>query len=455
MLTFVVPVIQVLKNHDKVMIMNRDNIKRHVISAEQYQALLSAVGSDELKPGKYTIEDNTPAAEAAFGCLIKNVFHTEGYKPVVKPLSSYMNNGHSLKMVYLFMTSRCNMRCIYCYRDAKHVVAGTRSAGVDVPKVKRLIDILADMNIAELAFTGGEPMLVKEIFELGAYAREKGIYTCLLTNGTLITPENVSRLSCFNVVKISLDSAVASVNEITRGKGTTELIKRGIRLVKGQGIKVVIECVVNRSNYETLEQTIRELYMDLGVDEIRFTYMEPIGRGKDNSLLMDGPYDVSQRKIIKAQWDVIGEKYSKTTQGNLISNSKCMTGCGAGISEIMVECDGSTYPCRLFQQPEYYMGNLLEESLSEMQQKSSFQALREKLAVDSVKECMDCSYKYLCGGGCRPAHKGFTGDYQVNARQWCDMTRVNTEFLLWLQERIDPFSGKPFAQCAGDEAAPQ
>ena len=57
MLTFVVPVIQVLKNHDKVMIMNRDNIKRHVISAEQYQALLSAVGSDELKPGKYTIED--------------------------------------------------------------------------------------------------------------------------------------------------------------------------------------------------------------------------------------------------------------------------------------------------------------------------------------------------------------------------------------------------------------
>ena len=444
MLTFVVPVVQVLNNHDKVMILNRDNIKRHVISTDQYQSLLSAIGSEELKPGTYTVEDGSPASETVFACMVKGVFHTEAYKPVVKPLSNYMNNGHSLKMVYLFMTSRCNMRCIYCYRDAKHVVGGERSTGVDVPKVKRLLDILADMHIAELAFTGGEPMLVREIFELGEYARAKGLYTCILTNGTLITPENVSKLACFNAVKISLDSSVASINEITRGKGTTDLIKRGIRLVKEQGIKVVIECVVNNSNFDTLGQTIQELYTDYGVDEIRFTYMEPIGRGKDNSLLLDRPYDTSQLQIIKAQWDVIGEKYSKTTQGNLISNSKCMTGCGAGISEIMIECDGSTYPCRLFQQPEYYMGNLLEESLSEMQQKPSFRTLRETLAVDSVKECKECSYKYLCGGGCRPAHKGFTGDFQVNARQYCDMTRVNTEFLLWLQERIDPFTGKAF-----------
>lgn len=440
MMMFVVPSIHVLRNNDKVMLYNRDNVKKIVISSQQYETLLQSIHADALKEGKYGIEDSDPAKETVFAGLVKGVFYTETYKQVTKPLSDYIKGN--LKMVYLFITDKCNMRCVYCYKDANQISPGSQRAKLDVQKVKRLIDIFAEMKIQELAFTGGEPMLSKEIFELGEYAAGKGLYTCLLTNGTLITPANASRLKCFNVIKISLDSAVAEINEVTRGKGTTNRIKHGIRLAKANGNIVVIECVVNSCNYDSIEKTIHEVYEDLEVDEIRFTYMEPIGRGKNNPLLFNRPYGISQEQIIKAHWNAVGKKLSKFLQGMLPSVSKCMNGCGAGISEIMVECDGSTYPCRMFQHPDYYMGNLLEESIWNMQQKENFAKLRDKLDVDQIKECSKCAYKYLCGAGCRPAHKGFTDDYLVNYPEWCDMTWKNMEFVLWLQEGFDPFTGE-------------
>lgn len=440
MLGFVVPRIHVLKNNDKVMLLNRDNVKKTVLSVQQYKSLLQIIHADNLKPGKYAVEDNDPDLNTVFTALVKGFFYSDHYKPVVKPLSSYMKEN--LKMVYLFMTEKCNMHCIYCYKDSEQISSGSQYSSIDVNKVKRLIDTFADMKIKELAFTGGEPLLVREIFELGEYAASKGLYTCLLTNGTLVTPENAPRMKCFNAVKISLDSVIPEINEITRGKGVTERIKRGIRLAKMNENRVVIECVVNARNYDTIERTIRELYRELCVDEIRFTYMEPIGRGKDNPLLMDRPYGETQEHIVKAHWDVVGGKLSKFLQGMLPVDSKCMIGCGAGINEIIVECDGSTYPCRIFQDPAYCMGNLLEESLCDMQQKESFIALRENLSVDRIKGCCDCTYKYLCGGGCRPAHKGFTDDYLINHKDWCDMTCKNLEFILWLQEGIDPFTGE-------------
>lgn len=441
MLTFVIPVLHQIKHSDKVLIVNRDNLKRNLTSLQSYQDLLAAIQEDELKCGKYEISPEDPAAKTVFECLVKGVFYAK--ETETHPKGLVVKAAGKPKMVYLCITSQCNMQCVYCYKDAVHISQSHQVIDLDIPKVKQLIDEFADMCVTEVVFSGGEPMLANGLFEVAAYAKSLGIHTCLLTNGTLITPANVNQLACFDTVKISLDSVVASENEQTRGKGMTDRILRGMKLVKEQGLKLIAECVINKSNYDSLDNTISVLYKQIGVDGIRFTYMVPVGRGENNALALDIPYDVSQKHIVDMHFRALGERYMDVIGDSTFSICKPLVGCGAGINEIMVECDGRTYPCRMFHNDNYYMGNLFQETFQEMQQKDSFQAFRRSIMVDAIEDCKDCTVKYMCAGGCRPAHRGFTGELRTNYPQWCLMTHKNLEYLLWLQENINPITGQP------------
>jgi Fe-coproporphyrin III synthase len=101
----------------------------------------------------------------------------------------------SFKLLY-----RCNLRCSYCN------LWKSKSSELQFSLACKIIDQIAEMGIPIVYFSGGEPLLWKDIEIIGSYSKSKGIYTILNTNGTLIEDSNASRISeSFNQIRISLN----------------------------------------------------------------------------------------------------------------------------------------------------------------------------------------------------------------------------------------------------------
>ncbi|NIW14134.1 MAG: radical SAM protein, partial [Candidatus Thorarchaeota archaeon] len=78
---------------------------------------------------------------------------------------------------------------------------------------------VANVGLPSLSFSGGEPLVRKDFFEVMAYAKKKIPYVSVATNGTLLTKENVKKLKNVGVdyVEISLDGARNEVHDSFRG----------------------------------------------------------------------------------------------------------------------------------------------------------------------------------------------------------------------------------------------
>lgn len=101
-------------------------------------------------------------------------------------------------------TNKCNLKCSHCYRDS-----GKESQGeLTTEEAKKLIDEIAKANFKIMIFSGGEPLMREDIFELISHADKAGLRPVLGTNGTLITIEMAQKLkdSGISAIGISLDS---------------------------------------------------------------------------------------------------------------------------------------------------------------------------------------------------------------------------------------------------------
>lgn len=118
-------------------------------------------------------------------------------------------------LVDLNLTNECNLRCLYCYADA----GGPLESEMSTDEVIHLLDRLVVLSPTVIAFTGGEPLLRKDLFEIAPYATEIGLPTSLVTNGILIDERNAEQLAeYFDKVQVSLDGSTASIHERLRGK---------------------------------------------------------------------------------------------------------------------------------------------------------------------------------------------------------------------------------------------
>ena len=101
-------------------------------------------------------------------------------------------------------TRQCNLSCIHCYASANNRKSAEE---MDTAAGKAFISDLAEFGVPVLLFSGGEPMMRKDLFELARFAREKGLRVALSTNGTLISDREARELQDigFAEVGISLD----------------------------------------------------------------------------------------------------------------------------------------------------------------------------------------------------------------------------------------------------------
>jgi len=175
------------------------------------------------------------------------------------------------------LTRRCNLRCAHCYADATDKPQPGEMTTVEG---KRLIDDLTDFGVPVLLFSGGEPLLREDLFELTAYAAGKGIRCVLSTNGTLITPEVAEHINAagFSYVGVSLDG-VGKVHDKIRGKkGAFEEALEGIRRCRDAGIPVGLRFTVHAMNVDELP-AIFDLAEEEEIPRLCVYHLAYAGRG--------------------------------------------------------------------------------------------------------------------------------------------------------------------------------
>jgi len=174
-------------------------------------------------------------------------------------------------------TRTCNLKCVHCYMDAD---ARKYQGELTTEEAKRFIDDLAEFRVPVLLFSGGEPLIRQDFFELAEYARDKGIRVTLSTNGTLITPEVAKRLKDIGVsyVGISLDG-LRDVNDKFRGKeGAFQAAMEGIQNCVAVGQRVGLRFTINRHNFEELDE-IFDFIEEENIDRVCFYHLVYSGRG--------------------------------------------------------------------------------------------------------------------------------------------------------------------------------
>jgi len=175
------------------------------------------------------------------------------------------------------MTRRCNLKCMHCY---------SASADMEYPdelttdEGKTLIDDLAAFGAPVILFSGGEPLMRRDLLELAQYAADKGMRAVISTNGTLITKDIAAQLRKINLsyVGVSLDGLEKTHDRFRGAKGAFAKAMEGIRNCREAGIKVGIRFTVNKRNLADVPAMF-DLLKQEKIERLCFYHLVYTGRG--------------------------------------------------------------------------------------------------------------------------------------------------------------------------------
>jgi 12,18-didecarboxysiroheme deacetylase len=331
------------------------------------------------------------------------------------------------------VTKACNLRCIHCYASADNRPSENE---LTTEEGFRLLEDLAQFGCPVVLFSGGEPLVRPDIFDLIAYAVRLGLRAVLSTNGTLIDHVLAKELKKFGLsyVGISLDG-IGEVHDRFRGsKGCFEKVIQAIENCQREGLKVGLRFTINKFNAEEIPKVF-DFVEEMKIPRICFYHLVYAGRG---TKLME--YDLSHEETRKWVDYIIdrtkelhdkGHKVEVLTvdnhadgpylylrmkrEGNpraeevyqlLLMNGGNNSGVGIGC----VSWDGEVHADQFWR--HYSFGNVRKRPFSEIWMDTSdplMAKLKEK--KKHVKgRCAKCRFLEVCGGNFRVRAEAATGD---------------------------------------------
>jgi 12,18-didecarboxysiroheme deacetylase len=331
------------------------------------------------------------------------------------------------------VTKACNLRCIHCYASADNRPSENE---LTTEEGFRLLEDLAQFGCPVVLFSGGEPLVRPDIFDLIAYAVRLGLRAVLSTNGTLIDHALAKELKKLGLsyVGISLDG-IGEVHDRFRGsKGCFEKVVQAIENCQKEGLKVGLRFTINKFNAEEIPKVF-DFVEEMKIPRICFYHLVYAGRG---TKLME--YDLSHEETRKWVDYIIdrtkelhdkGHKVEVLTvdnhadgpylylrmkrEGNpraeevyqlLLMNGGNNSGVGIGC----VSWDGEVHADQFWR--HYSFGNVRKRPFSEIWMDTSdplMAKLKEK--KKHVKgRCAKCRFLEVCGGNFRVRAEAATGD---------------------------------------------
>jgi len=331
------------------------------------------------------------------------------------------------------VTRRCNLKCVHCYAHAKNTSFDNE---LNTDQGKQLIDDLAEFGSPVMLFSGGEPLVRKDLPQLAAYAVEKGMRAVISTNGTLITPEMARNLKEIGLsyVGISLDG-MEEINDRFRGvSGAFRSALEGIKNSQAAGIKVGLRFTVNKFNVNEIPK-IFQLLEEMDIPRVCFYHLVYAGRGTElikedlshegTRAAVDLIIDETRRLFDKGKPKEVLTvdnhadgpyiylrllKENPERAKDVLELLKWNEGNNSGRGIGCVSWDGEVYADQFWR--HYSFGNVKDRPFSQIWMDTS-ETLMGKLKEkkEYVKgRCATCSWLDICGGNFRVRAEAVSGD---------------------------------------------
>ena len=332
------------------------------------------------------------------------------------------------------LTRTCNLKCIHCYTDSE---AQKYPDELTTEQCKAVLADLAEFRVPAVLFSGGEPLVRKDVFELATYARSLDLHVVLSTNGTLITREVAERFVQlkFAYIGISLDSAVPEVHDKFRGMdGAFRRTMQGFRHCVDAGQKVGLRLTLTPHTVENLGRIFDFIEAE-GINRACFYHLCPAGRGKDVVALTPQQSRAAVDTILDRTRDLIerGKRIEILTVDNhcdgpylylrmlreghprakQVLDMLAWNGGGrysSGVSIANIDFLGNVHADQFSMYRSF--GNVKKRKFSEIWQDTSdpiMAGLKDRLPLLKGR-CGTCRFKAVCGGSLRARAEISTGD---------------------------------------------
>lgn len=274
-----------------------------------------------------------------------------------------------LKEIELGITGICNLRCLHC-SAAMYNCPGNRN-DLSLSEIRSLITQAKALGARKIDLTGGEPTLRPDLCHIIGMAKEAGLKTKLLSNGTLLNEKKIRELKASGLdgLAISLDGSSNAIQAKTRRTTETEFQNAitVIEIAARLGIAVKVNTAVSAMNLADLPN-ISRLAAGLGCYEHRICLFLPVGRGQDWSANVIEPHAWVQ--FIKEGFGCPNQglkTYVAATALPEILTSRYRLGCLLNNPLMLgIAPGGDVFPCAIFAFNNLPIGNIRKTSLAEM-----------------------------------------------------------------------------------------
>jgi radical SAM protein with 4Fe4S-binding SPASM domain len=335
----------------------------------------------------------------------------------------YGNRDSVGPIVVYNCTSRCNLRCLHCYAASD---SARRDAELSTDQAKKLLAGLVEAIAPVVLFSGGEPLLRPDLFELLAEAKRIGLRTVISTNGTLIDSDIANKLADANVgyVGISIDGPEEFHNRFRQTSGCFKATMTGFENCRKANLRMGLRFTITNTNKEQVP-AVFDICKDNGIRRVCFYHLIRSGRAKDIESQVVLPTDT--RKVMDVILERTADFVSKglldevLTVGNhadgpylLVKMQKegkeidqpkrlLLANGGNRIGEkiFSVGWDGSVYADQFWR--NYSLGNVTQKTFKQIwtnEDEPVLRRLRNKSKF-ADKRCLKCKWFDLCKGNFR------------------------------------------------------
>jgi pyrroloquinoline quinone biosynthesis protein E len=310
------------------------------------------------------------------------------------------------------LTHRCPLRCPYC---SNPLALERASAELDTATWQRVLREAAALGVLQVHFSGGEPLVRRDLASLVGHAAEAGLYGNLITSGIGLDADRMTALAAAGLehVQLSLQDSDPDQGDRVAGLAGAQAHKRrAADLVRKAGLPLTVNTVVHRQNLERLGAIVA-LALTLGADRLEIAHVQYYGWALRNrrALLPSRAQldratafveaERARLKGVLAIDYVVPDYYARRPKA-------CMGGWGRRF--LNVTPAGKVLPCHAAETlPGLRFPNVLEASLAWIWQADpAFERFRGTAWMP--EPCRSCERREIDWGGCRCQAFALTGD---------------------------------------------
>lgn len=313
-------------------------------------------------------------------------------KRFLKRLSRLSKRRRMPFSIMFELTYKCNFNCPHCYLSLRQNLNGEKE--LTTKEIFFILTQLKDMGVYRIGFTGGEPLLRKDIFDILSFANKCGFKFGILTNGYLINEQIADKLKKTNVDKIDItfNSLKPEIfYQLTGVKDSLQKVKRAIEILVKRNIQVIIKSTCMRQNKDEIigiSRYARNLNIPYRIDS-------EILPCSNNCTTWVNEYSISAKEFQDLRRKIYPEMFrDKMKRGRVKWRRKRerIFNCGAGINSFSINPYGKMNFCAEIDYPNY-------DSLTKGAKVCWEQVKRDMDKLNKRKDfiCRDCNLFNYCG----------------------------------------------------------